>query len=53
MQNFKGVFMKLFKAVYSNGVHYLLANSQEEAVYLSPSYSERYGILKSVSEVEE
>lgn len=45
--------MKLFKAVYTRGIHYVLANSQKEAVCLSPRYSERYGILKSVSEVED
>ncbi len=44
--------MKLFKAVYTRGVHYLLADSQEEAVALSPRFSERWGILKTVFEVE-
>ena len=45
--------MKLFKAVYTRGFHYLLANSQEEAVALTPRFTERYGILKTVFEVEE
>lgn len=45
--------MRLFKAIYTNGVHYLLANSQEEARYLSPSYKENWGFLKSLFEVEE
>ncbi len=44
--------MKLFKAVYTRGVHYLLANSQEEAVALTPRFTERDGILKTVFEVE-
>ena len=45
--------MKLFKAVYTRGVHYLLASSQEEAVAITPRYTERDGILKTVFEVEE
>lgn len=45
--------MKLFKAVYSRGVHYFLANSQEEAVAITPKFTERDGILQSVFEVEE
>ena len=45
--------MKLYKAVYSRGIHYVLASSQEEALFLSPKYSEKWGILKSVFEVEE
>ena len=45
--------MKLFKAVYTRGVNYILASSQEEAVALSPRFTERYGILTRVFEVEE
>ena len=45
--------MKLFKAVYTRGVHYLLANSQEEAVALTPRYTERDGILQTVFEIED
>lgn len=45
--------MKLFKAVYTRNIRYFLANSQEEAVAITPRYTERDGILKSVFEVEE
>ena len=45
--------MKLYKAIYTRGIHYILADSQEEAVALSPRFSERWGILKTVFEVKE
>ena len=45
--------MKIYKAIYSRGVRYILATSQEEAVALSPSFSERYGILETVFALEE
>lgn len=48
-----GNFMKIFKAEYTRGIRYLLADSQEMAVALSPRFTERLGILKTVYEVEE
>lgn len=43
--------MKVYKALYSRGSHLFTANSQEEAVFLSRKYSDKFGILISVFEI--
>ena len=45
--------MKIFKAIYTFGIRYILADNQQMAVALSPRFLERLGILKTVQEVEE